>query len=95
MKIENNELLFTRELTEGSIWLLLEGYGKEVKDHNVTVKNIKTGAGVQFKVDKPISRLAFWATTTTLCPENFISISVAPGDEEKWISDYTLFVKKK
>ena len=95
MKIENNELLFTRELTEGSIWLLLEGYGKEVKDHNVTVKNIKTGAGVQLKVDKPISRLAFWATTTTLCPENFISISVAPGGEEKWISDYTLFIKKK
>jgi hypothetical protein len=95
VKIENNELLFTRELTEGSIWLLLEGYGKDERDHNIIVKNNKTGAGVQFKVDKPISRLAFWATTTTLCPENFISISVVPGDEEKWISDYTLFINKK
>lgn len=95
MKIENNELLFTRELTEGSIWLLLEGYGSDLKDHDVIVKNKKTGAGVQFKVDKPISRLAFWATTTTLCPENFISISVAPGSEEKWVSDYTLFTFKK
>ena len=95
MKIENNELLFTRELTEGSIWLLLEGYGTDVRDHEVIVRNHKTGAGVQFKVDKPISRLAFWATTTTLCPENFISISVAPGNEEKWTSDYTLFTIKK
>jgi hypothetical protein len=95
VKIENNELFFTRELTEGSIWLLLEGYGNDERDHNITVKNNKTGAGVQFKVNKPISRLAFWATTTTLCPENFISISVAPGGEEKWVSDYTLFKSRK
>lgn len=95
VKIENNELKFTRLLTEGSIWLLIEGYGTEVKDHTITVNNSKTGAGVRFGVDKPIHRLAFWATTTTLCPENFIMISVAPGSEEQWISDYTLFIKEE
>lgn len=95
IKINNKELVFTRKLSEESIWLLLEGYETSDKDHNVTVKNTRTGAGIQFKVDKPLSRLAFWATTTTLCPENFIWISVAPGKEEKWISDYTLFTFRK
>jgi hypothetical protein len=95
VKINNSEIVFTRNLTEGSIWLLLEGYGTDARDHKVTVKNAKTGAGIQFEVDRPLSRLAFWATTTTLCPENFIWISVAPGKEEKWISDYTLFTISK
>jgi len=95
MKIEDHQLIFTKELNEGSIWLLLEGYGSEEKDHHITVINKKTGAGVRYKVNKPISRLAFWATTTTLCPENFISISIDPGKEDKWISDYTLFVEKE
>jgi hypothetical protein len=93
MKIKNKKLYFTKELEEGSIWLLLQGYGTEEKDHNIIVRNIHTGAGVQFTVDKPIHRLAFWATTTTLCPENFIFLSVDPGEEEKWVSDYRLFIK--
>jgi len=85
--------LFTKQLNEGSIWLLLQGYGSEKEDHDVIVLNKKTGAGVRFKVDKPLSRLAFWATTTTLCPENFITISINPGEEDKWVSDYTLFIE--
>lgn len=93
MKIEDNKLYFIKELNEGSIWLLLQGYGTEEKDHNIAVMNKKTGAGIQYKVDKPLIRLAFWATTTTLCPENFISISLKPGEEDKWVSDYTLFVE--
>jgi hypothetical protein len=95
IKIENHELFFTRDVRNESIWLLLEGYGTEVKYHEISVRNVKTGAGIHFAVDKPIHRLAFWATTTTLCPENFIYVSIDPGEEEEWISDYTLFIKKK
>ena len=94
IKIEENELFFLRELKQESIWLLLEGYGTEEKDHHVIVMNKKTGAGIRFNVNKPLSRLAFWATTTTLCPENFIAISIDPGEVDKWISDYTLFIKE-
>jgi hypothetical protein len=95
IKIKNKRLFFRRELKEESIWLLIEGYTTDLKDHNVFVRNRKTGAGIQFSVNKPLHRLAFWATTTTLCPENFIFISLDPGEEEKWISDYTLFSFKK
>lgn len=94
MKIDKNRLLFTKQLNEGSIWLLIQGYGSAEKDHHIIVTNQKTGAGIRYKVDKPLSRLAFWATTTTLCPENFIDISINPGEEDKWISDYTLFIEE-
>lgn len=90
INIKNNKLLFRRELHQESIWLLIEGYKSNPKHHNVIIRNNKTGAGIKFSVDKPLHRLAFWATTTTLCPENFIFISLDPGKEERWVSDYTL-----
>ncbi len=93
--IKNNKLLFRRELHKESIWLLIEGYKSDSKYHHAIIRNSKTGAGIKFSVDKPLHRLAFWATTTTLCPENFILISLEPGKEETWVSDYTLLSFKK
>jgi hypothetical protein len=95
IEIKNNKLLFRREFNQESIWLLIEGYKSDPKYHNVIIRNSKTGAGIKFSVNKPLHRLAFWATTTTLCPENFIFISLDPGKEEKWISDYSLLSFKK
>jgi len=93
MEIKDKTLFFTNELGDDFVFLNLKGYSQETKDHQVTVHNSKSGAGVTFTVDKPIYRMAFWACETTLSPENFIWISVAPGGEEEWTSDYTLFVE--
>jgi len=79
-------------LDDTSVFIGLKGYTSAVEDHQVTVVNRKSGAGVTFTVDKPLSRMVFWACETTLSPENSIWISVEPGEEENWISDYTLFV---
>ena len=93
LKIKDNDLYFTKELDNNSVFLELRGYGGEVTDHQVTVFNSKSGAGVTFNLDKPLFRMVFWACETTLSPENSIWISVLPGEEEVWTSDYTLFVK--
>jgi hypothetical protein len=71
----------------------LSGYSQQIQDHRITVKNNKSGAGVRFGVDRPLHRMVFWACNTTYCPENFIMLSVDPGEKESWISDYTLFVE--
>ena len=93
LKIKDNDLVFTKELDNNSVFLELRGYSGEVTDHQVTVFNHKSGAGVTFNLDKPLFRMVFWACETTLSPENSIWISVLPGEEEVWTSDYTLFVK--
>ena len=95
VKLDHNILCFAKKLTEGSIWLALKGYGTEAADHRIELVNNKTGAGVTIKVDKPLSKLVFWATTTTLCPENFVKLTLIPGQKETWISDYTLFSEKR
>jgi hypothetical protein len=94
-KIDQNKILFTKILSDGSIWMALKGFGTEVADHRIEIINKKTGAGVQIKVNKPLYRLVFWATNTTLCPENFIYLKLASGEEETWTSDYTLFIEKR
>ena len=75
------------------VFVALNGYGDAVEDHQVTVLNQRSGAGVTFHVDKPLHRMVFWACATTLSPENFIWLSVKPGEQESWNSEYTLFVK--
>lgn len=91
VELEGRSLRFTEDLDNNNIWLELTGYGSTPDDHRVTVINHKSGAGVTFSVDRPLYRMVFWACETTLCPENFIWISVPPGKEEAWVSDYTLF----
>lgn len=93
VEIKDNELNFIKDLEEeDSFFLLLNGYGEDVEDHKVSVINRNTGAGVTFTIDKPLYRMAFWACKTTLSPENFIWLSVKPGANEEWTSEYTLFV---
>ena len=94
MKIEGRKLSFLKDLNGQSIWMELKGYGPGIQDHRITVKNNKTGAGVTFGVDRPLYMMVFWACSTTYCPENYILISVEPGKEETWTSDYTFFVDK-
>jgi len=94
VELKGNELNFLNDLEgDDAFFLLLHGYGEEVSDHQVTVQNHESGAGVTFSVNKPLYRMAFWACRNTLSPENFIWLSVEPGEEEAWTSEYTLFVK--
>lgn len=90
VKTDGHNLRFVKDLREGTIWLELKGYGKDVSDHNITIFNTKSGIGVNYKVDKPLYRQVFWACPTTLCPENFILLDVPAGKTENWNSDYTL-----
>ena len=104
LKIETNELIFTKKLesrssdflnqkTNDSVFLNIKGFSEKDTDHKVTVIDEDTGTGLTFSVNKPLYRMAFWACSTTFCPENFIWISVKPSQTERWTSDYTLFVR--
>jgi hypothetical protein len=70
----------------------ISGYSDIADDYNITVRNKKTGATVNIKADKPFSRLAFWATVKTVCPEPFIRIKAEPGEEFSWKIIYTFKV---
>ncbi|XOV92873.1 MAG: hypothetical protein ACFHWX_22080 [Bacteroidota bacterium] len=90
----DREIQYLKSVEEkNSVFLELTGFGEGAEDHQVSVVNQKTGAGIKFAVDQPIYRMAFWTCKTTLCPENFIWINVAPGESMEWNSTYSLFVQ--
>jgi len=92
--IEGKDLVFLRNLGEGeTVFSKISGFGPELSDHQVTVLNQESGAGVSFSMDKPLYDMVFWACRTTLCPENSVWISVKPGQEETWTAKYKLFVQ--
>ncbi len=91
MEISDNELHFLEDFHGKSLFINLEGFGESPDDHSFVVRNRKSGASVRVSVDKPLYRMAFWACESTLSPENFIWISVQPGEEETWTAVYTLF----
>ncbi len=93
VEIGDRQITFTKEIIDGFVWMELKGYSSEVVDHQFRLINEKTGAGVQVNVDRPLNKLAFWATTTTLCPENFVDLNIEPGKSENWTSEYILFSK--
>lgn len=93
VEINKNQLIFKRNLVNEAMRVELEGFGNNANDHQVTVLNKLTGAAIQFKVNKPLCRMVFWANQNTLCPENFVCFDIAPGESEKWESEYSLFIK--
>ncbi len=94
VELKENKVLIKKELSAGSIFMTLDGFGETAADNQVKIVNQKTGAGVQISVDKALQKIVFWAIATTLCPEPYIQLDVAPGEKETWVSEYKLFSTK-
>jgi hypothetical protein len=75
-------LNFRGELDKGSIYTLLDGFGPDAKD----ARFVLHGGGVRMSVtgDKPLSKVALWGVKTTLCPEPFLAIDLAPRESMSW-----------
>lgn len=91
--IQNNRIVFIRNLEKretvfcGSV----TGFKNIVTDFDIKVENKKTGAGVRITGNKPLLKLIFWASPTTLCPETYVDIDIEPGKEFSWDFYYTFY----
>lgn len=70
----------------------MQGYSNSAKDYDIRIENHKTGAGMRITSDRPLSKLVFWASPTTLCPEPYIHIKVAPGEVFNWKLSYEFYI---
>jgi hypothetical protein len=43
--------------------------------------------------DRPLAKFNVWSVKTTLCPEPFVQITVAPGRETAWATRYEFGTK--
>ena len=92
MEIRGKELVFVQDMDKGSIFTELEGFADDAKDHEIIVENRKTGAGVKIKGNRPIALFNFWTMKTTVCPEPYIELNIAPGETEEWDTSYLFYI---
>jgi hypothetical protein len=96
-EVRGRELRYLRELQPGgqSIHSELTGFGPTARDFDFRVENRKTGAGVRVTGDRPLWKIDFWSVRTTVCPEAYIDMKIAPGQESHWRLVYEFYVVKK
>lgn len=66
----------------------ITGFRAHASDYNITIKNNKTGAGVNITCDQPMSRLYFWAAEKTICPEPYIPVNIRKDETFRWTITY-------
>lgn len=93
-RINGKELVYDRELQTGeSVQSALSGYSDQPSDYDFFVENRKTGAGVEQSGDVPISHINFWSIRTTVCPEAYVHLKIAPGQSAHWTIRYRFYVR--
>lgn len=92
--IQGKKIIFKKDMVEGENFMCksLEGINGSVKDFDIRIDNLTTGAGVRITGDQPLSKLMFWGSSTTLCPETYINIKVEPGEEFSWNYFYEFYI---
>jgi len=92
-EIRGKEIRFLRELQGkgDSAFSAITGYSDSAKDNNIVVENRKVGAGVREIGNRPLSYLYFWSIHTTVCPEAYVHMRIAPGQTFKWQIRYQFY----
>jgi hypothetical protein len=95
-KVEGRQLEYAAELKPGqSVFTEFEGFGATAKDNDFRLEHRKGGAGVRITGDQPIVKLIYWSIQTTLCPEPYIRMKIAPGQTFKWKIAYEFYALPK
>ena len=91
--IDGRSIKYTREFRgRESVYIGdVQGHSQTVEDYDFRIENLKTGAGVRILCDRPISKIIFWASSTTSCPEPYIDINVLPGEKFSWKNTYEFY----
>jgi len=85
--------LIAEALKVDSLWIAFDGGTGKVEDNRVTITDRRTGTGVRISGDRPPAAWRFYAERTAACPEPFLRVRAAPGEEMTWRSTYEFFVE--
>jgi hypothetical protein len=88
-EVQGGSVVYLKEVPKGkSVFSQFEGFGASASDFDVNVGNKGSGASVRIRGDQPISKLIFWSIRTTVCPEPYIQLDAAPGQDVRWTYTY-------
>jgi hypothetical protein len=90
--VRGRDFVYLKELQpKQTVQTDLTGFGTTSRDYDIRIENRRTGAGVRITSDRPVSRLLLWSPRTTVCPEPYIDLNVAPGRDVSWRIRYDFY----
>jgi len=94
--IDRRSIKYTRDLQPRESVFMgdLLGHNQTVEDYDFRIENLKTGAGVRITCDRPVSKIVYWASATTSCPEPYIDINVPVGEQFTWTNTYEFYTRQ-
>ena len=96
VEARGNDIVYLQELQpRQSVLTEITGFGPNAGDYDIRVENRRTGAGVRITSDRPLSKLLLWSPRTTVCPEPYIDLNIAPGQEASWRTTYEFYEAPK
>jgi hypothetical protein len=96
-EVRGKQIVYLQELQSnqgggGQASTLIEGFSlTDPKDFNIAIENHKTGAGVRFSGNRPLSKINFWSVRSTVCPEAYVEVKAEPGKEFRWRLTYDFY----
>jgi len=92
-EVEGNKIIFLRNFAKGETVFCpgFEGFGPSASDYDILIENRKVGASVHITCDRPLLKQVFWSCWTTPCPEPYILVKAAPGEEFTWTIRYEFY----
>ena len=69
----------------GTFWSPVAGFGKET-ENVFTLRN--GGSALRCATDLPIADFVVYATPRVICPEVFVELTLAPGEEKTWTTTF-------
>jgi hypothetical protein len=95
-RIEGKDLKFVEMLEpRKGVSGYLTGYSDKASDYDFTVEDTETKVAIRQTSDSPLSRLYFWSTRTTICPEGYIHLNIPPGKTGSWKIRYQFMAPSK
>ena len=87
--IEGNDVVYKQMLApHQTVSSYLGGYSQKASDFDITVSDTAGGLSVRETGDQPISKLYLWSIPTTVAPEAYIHLNIAPGATAHWTLHY-------
>ena len=69
----------------------LTGFASDGPNYEIRVEHRASGTGVRQTSDREMSKLVLWSVRNTVCPEAYINLSVAPGEQTRWTINYEFY----
>jgi hypothetical protein len=90
--VEGNKIIYNQELVpKQTVAAYLTGYSASPSDYLIRVENTKKQFGVEQTGDSPIAKFYLWSIRSTISPEAYIHLDIAPGQTGSWTIHYRLF----